>query len=543
MILDKSVSKNFFGRENMLEILCSTVANAKDGRAGSVLLSGKPGIGKTKLLTNLYNRLFEQRDVIPFFYTAKRSLVSAEDFANDYLVSFILQALAFMGKDPADLSDIYSLEELKEASREFGARWIADIINEYKDVRKEGIEAKIVYNAVSAPYRSYQVTGVPVVVVIDDLHKIREFCEPKANEINSGFWTLFEGSISSMHVPHIFSGVPHEIEKVFFEETLMADQLEIIDLPALDEESSIKLFRATSEMYGLKVELEPADFVGKFCGNPLYIKNFLQAARHSCGVLSRDVFQQIYDNEITIGKTYRYWIFLLRKYVRPLDLRKPSLGFLNTLCGDNKDDSSSDTLETPLLEPDLLERVTGLLHDSGSIETGFSETRPADDVLGDIIKGLYQKEVMKGAPDKVSELIIGNESDQVKECGASSFIITIPADLKAGLVAIKSLEQIAMDYNVPLKMMQKLQLAMADLFSNVLAGDASAENFKLWVTYTENLFSIEITTPQKDLVLSEQDSSRIGAYLDDLRVGNIEDGTTITLVKEIRDDLTRSSGD
>ena len=543
MILDKSVTKNFFGRENILEILSRTIADAKDGRAGSVLLSGKPGIGKTKLLANLHNRLFEQRDVIPFFYAPKRSLVSTEDFANDYLVSFILQSLTFMGKETADLSDIYSLEELKEAAREFGARWIADIINEYKAVREEGIEAKIVYNAVSAPYRSYQVTGVPVVVVIDDLHNIRAFCEPKANEMNSGFWTLFEGSIRSMNIPHIFSGVPHEIEKVYFDDTLMADQLEIIDLPALDEKSSVKLFNATSEMLGLKVDLEPSDFVGKFGGNPLYIKNFLQAARHSCGVLSEDVFQDIYDNEVTVGKTYRYWVFLLKKYVRPLDLRKPSLSFLNTLCGDNDDDSSSDTLKTPLLEPDLLEHVAGLLHDSGSIETGFSETRPADDVLGDIIKGLYQKEVMKGAPDKVSELIVANKSEPVKECSASSFIITVPADPKAGLVAIKSLEQIAINYNIPFTEMRKLQLAMADLFSNVLAGDASVESFKLWVTYTENSFSIEITTPQKDLVLSEQDSSRIGAYLDDLKVKNVEDGTVLTLVTETKEDADLPEGD
>ncbi|HEW81461.1 MAG TPA: ATP-binding protein, partial [Nitrospirae bacterium] len=176
MILDRSVSKNFFGRENMLEVLYKTVANAKGGGTESVILSGKRGIGKTKLLENLYNLVFERQDVVPFFYTVRRSFVSSEDFANDYLGSFILQALAFMGKDPAVLSGVYSLEELKEAARVFGACWIADIIYEYIDVRKEGREAKIVLNAISAPYRSYQITGNPVVVMIDDLHKIRKFC-------------------------------------------------------------------------------------------------------------------------------------------------------------------------------------------------------------------------------------------------------------------------------------------------------------------------------------------------------------------------------
>jgi len=529
MILDKSVSKNFFGRENLLEVLYMTVSSAKDGGAESVLLSGKRGIGKTKLLANLYNLVSERRDgVLPFFYKVKKSLISQEDFANDYLGSFILQGLAFHGRESV-LSGIYSLEDLREDAKESGAQWVVDIINEYFKVREEGGEAKILYYAVSAPYRSYQITGVPVLVMIDDIHKVRKLCEIKGNEINSSFLAPFEDSIRSLHVPHIFSGLPHEIEKVFFEDNISGDHFEMIDLPGLNRQDSVKLFTSLCEMYGLKVELEPVDFVGTFGGNPFYIKNFLQAARQTGKILSRDVFQRTYYNEITIGKTYKYWTFLLKKHVRQLDLRKPSLGFLYGLCCENEDDPSSGTAELPFLDQKVFERITGHLHDSGSLETGFSETRLIDDVLGDIIKGLYQKEVLHESADKFRESIVGNESIQVKESGTASFAIAVPADPKAGLVVIKSFEQIAKNNNIPLKSMRKLQFAMADLFSNVLAGDASTENFKLRVNCTENSFSVEITTPQKDLVLTEQDSSRIGAYLDDLKIENIEDCTIITL--------------
>lgn len=536
MILDKSVSKNFFGRKNLLEVLFRTVADAKDGKAGSIFLSGKRGVGKTKLLANLYNLIFKRQDSVPFLYTVKRSFVSAEDFANDYLGSFIQQGLAFQGKDPAVLSGIYSLEELRDGAKEFGAQWAVDIIDDYMKVRAEGGEAKIVLNAVSAPYRSYQITGVPVVVMIDDLHKIRRFCELKGNDITLGFCMPFESSIRSLHVPHIFSGVSHEIEKIYFEETLMADQIEMIDLPCLDKENSLKLFRATCEMYGLKVEIEPADFVGTFGGNPFYIKNFLQAVRHAGGVLSKDVFRQTYYNEITRGKTYKYWTFLLKGYVRRLDLRKPSLKFLYGLCGDNRDDSLQ-------LEQNIFERISEILHDSGSVETGFSETMPADEILKDIIKVLYRREVQDESPDMVRKSILGNEVERIKEIDPASFIITIPATPKAGLVAIKLFEQIARNYNIPLKAMGKLQLAMADLFSNVLAEDTSAENFKLQVKCIDNSFLVEISISQKDLVLTEQDSTRIRAYLDDLKIENIEDGTMITLVKKIREDIIPPSGD
>lgn len=536
MILDRSVSNNFFGREKMLEVLYRTVISAKDGGAESILLSGKRGIGKTRLLANLYNLVFERQDVVPFFYAVRRSFVSAEDFANDYIGSFILQSLAFHGKDPAVLSGLYSLEELRAGSKEIGLQWAVDIIDDYLKVREEGGETKTVFNAVSAPYRSYRITDIPVVVMIDDLHKISRFCELEGSDITPGLWMPFEGAIRSLHVPHIFSGVPHEIEKVYFEDALMADQFEMIDLPGLDAENSLKLFRATCEMYGLKVELKPADFVGTFGGNPLYIKNFLQAARHTSGILSKDVFQRTYYNEITRGKTYKYWTFLLKRYMRRLDLRKPSLKFLYGLCSDNNDDS-------PQLEQNMFEQISEILHDSGSIETGFSETMPADEVVRDIIRGLYQKEIEKKSISSVRESIVGTEGGEAQESDMASFIITIPADLKAGLVAIKSFEQIARNYNIPLKVMEKLQLAMADLFSNVLAGDDSTINFKLQVKCIENSFSVEIFTSQKDLVLTEQDSTRIGDYLDDLKIENMEDGTMITLVKEIREDFILPEGD
>ena len=530
MILDKSVSKNFFGRENLLEVLYMTVSSAKDGGAESVLLSGKRGIGKTKILANLYNLVLErQNGVLPFFYKVSKSLVSAEDFTNDYLGSFIRQGLAFQGKDLSLLSGIYSLEDMREDVKEFGVQWAVDILDDYIKVREEGREAKLLQYAVSAPYRSYQITGVPVLVMIDDMQKVRKFCELKGKNINSSFLTPFENSIRSLHVPHIFSGLPHEIERVFFEDNFSNDHLEMIELPGLSRKYSVELFNSLCEMYGLKVELEPADFVGTFGGNPFYIKSFVQAARQTGNVLSRNVFQQTYYNEITTGKTYKYWTFLLKKYVRQLDLRKPTLGFLCGLCSENEDAPSSDAVELPFLEQNVFERITGHLHDSGSLEAGFSETRLIDGVLGDIIKGLYQKEVLHESPDKFRESIVGNENIQVKESGTSFFSITVPADPKAGLVVIKSFEQIARSNNIPLKSIQKLQMALADLFSNVLVGDAFAEDFKLLVKCAENSFSVEITTPQKDLVLSEQDSSRIRAYLDDLKVENIEEGTIITL--------------
>lgn len=535
MIIDSSVSKNFFGREVLLEALYGTCSNAKNGAAESVLLSGKRGIGKTKFLMNFYNLVFQRHDgVVPFFYTARKYFASAEGFANDYIGSFVLQGLAFQGNEPAVLSNIYSLEELREGAKEFGAQWAVDIIEGYLKVREEGVDTRTVFNALSAPYRSFGITGLPVIVIIDDISRIRKFCEPKGNDIASDFWMPFADSIRSMRVPHIFSGVPHGIEKVYFEETLMADHFEMMDLPGLDEADSLRLFRAVCDMYGMKIEIEPADFAGKFGGNPLYIKNFLQAARNEGDILSKEVFERTYYNEITRGMTYRYWTFFLKNHIHRPDLRKHSLKYLYSLsCGDPE--RSTD------IEPDMTELISGLLHDCGSLETGFSETVPADNVLKDIITELYRKEIGEPAPSGPDGSYAESEEAAVAEgCGAP-YVITIPADPKAGLVAIKSLEEIAKNYNIPLEDIGKMQLAMADLFSNVLTGDAFTDSCTLGVKTGDNLFLVDITTSQKDFVISEQDSARIMAYVDDLRVDGTGEGAVITLGKAIKADAAPPS--
>jgi hypothetical protein len=370
---------------------------------------------------------------------------------------------------------------------------------------------------------------MPVVVMIDDFQKIRRFSELNTDESNVNFWTPFKDSIRSHHVPHIFSGVPQVIEKILFGEALLGDSLEMIDLPGLEREDSVKLFKALCEVSGLKVEIEPAAFVDRFSGNPSYIKNFVQAARHAGGgVLSKEIFQRAYQNEVTVGRTYKYWTFILKTYVRQLGLRKPSLKFLYSFCSDGKDE---------LPEEDMLESILELLHDSGCIETGFSETVLADEVLKDIIKSLYLREIENEHPDRVRELLPEKKRGEVKESGPASFTMAIPVDRKAGLVAIKTLEQVARSHNVPLKSIEKLQLAMADLFSNFLVLESIGDSFILRINCGEGSFSVEIKTPQEDLSLSEKDTKRISAYVDDLKIENAEDGALITLTRGISEDI------
>ena len=102
--------------------------------------------------------------------------------------------------------------------------------------------------AVSAPGRSHQNTGIPVVVMIDDFHKIRAFCKNNADEINNDFWVFYENVIQSMYTPHIFTGLEAELNEMFFEETSFGDLLEVIKLSGIDTGNSLKLFSSLCDV-------------------------------------------------------------------------------------------------------------------------------------------------------------------------------------------------------------------------------------------------------------------------------------------------------
>ncbi|MBI5098738.1 MAG: ATP-binding protein [Nitrospirae bacterium] len=537
--------KYFFDRENELEILKNIHLEAKSGNATGIFLSGRNGIGKTELLRQIYYHLFtNQNDAIPFFYTIKTSFTSIENFSKDYFCTFVIQSLAFLKKDISMIDAcIYSLEDVAHLTRESGIQWVTDIMNNFLQVKKDVDPLNLFLFAISAPYRSYLLTGTPVIAIIDDFHKMRKFCEINSADNNTNFWMLFENSVKSPYTPHIFSGYQAELNKMFFDDTSFGEYLELFNLTGLKREDSVRLFTTSCETFGLNSRVELSDCIDLFNGNPFYIKNYIHAARQASRILSEDNFWLIYLSEITKGKTFMYWTSILKTYIPHFDLRKPSLIFLYQLYRNNSGTVLSNLPDKLAVRPEELEHIVSLLHTSGTVETGFSELEPVDDnILIDVIKGLYLREIEKEPWNKIKDAIIGEKRQITKLDRTPSFNITIPATTKAELVAVRTIEHVAGNFNIAPEIIGRLQVALTDLFANaVKTVETSSENYHLSFKLKENIFSAEISIPQEDFVLSDSDDRRIRAYIDDIKIEKIMSGTKITLFKDISKDLVSAS--
>lgn len=544
MPLKEFTSKHFWGRDSEINILANIASQAGSGDGGSILLLGKRGIGKTELLRHLYNKLYNSRNnTVPFFYTIKTAFASVESFSMDYISSFILQYLAFIRQDPSLINTgIYSLEDLRAVAAKSEASWVSDIIDSYSQVRADGDLLKLFSYVISLPYYSYRHTGMPVVVIIDDFHKIRKLSELSDRGYDKDLWMLFENPIKFRFSPHIIAGYKAELHKMFFEETSFGEHLEIINLEGLNRQDSSGLFRALCEKYTLNCEADVKEFLDLFGGNPFYIKSFVQAARQAAGSFSQEDFRDIYISEITKGKIYTYWTSILKSYIQRFELRKPSLKLLFNLCENGTDDVSSLPEALSIKQEDV-DCILGLLHTAGIVETGFSALELIDDlILIDLIKGLYHKEIVREPWDRIKDALSGDERQPVTLYRTPAFDLVIPAAPRAELVAVKSLEQVARYYNMPPDTTGQLQVAMIDLFSAVLAKNGSSgENYQLKFILRDNLFSIEILTSQEDLTFTDSVMRHIRLYIDDIRVEEVKHGSKITLIKELKKDIASAS--
>jgi len=538
MPLSLYTEKNFVGRDNELDALKRVAHDALSGNATSIFLSGKWGTGKTELLMHLYNHLFRtQKETIPFFYRIKTEVSSLAGFAEDYLTAFLLQSVAFVKKEPSLLyTGIYSLKDLNKMALETGMQWAVDIIESFQQIREGGDSLRSYELAVSAPFRCFLKSEKPFIILIDDFHRLKNLVS--AAEAKRP-WTLFENSLQSRYTPHVISGFQMNIQEMLFEESGIGEHLEVLDLDGLDKESARQLFSALSIRFGISVEPSVINFIDIFRGNPFHIKSFAQAARQKGRTFSRKDLLSVYAKEIMNGKTRSYWTSLLKTHVPEFPMRRPALKVIYRFCenGEVEIDNLAGELS---LDREELDGILNLLHASGVIETGFSMLECADDrVMVDTIRALYMKEVMKDSPESIQEAVMGRTVHIVEESGPL-FVLSIPDDPKAELVAAKSLEQIAGHYNISAEITGQLQLALVELFAGVLTSDKSGNgSYTMKFRLTDNTFSMEVTVPEQEVSLSEAERKRLSAYVDDIKIEETRDGFIVTLQKEIiRDALS-----
>ena len=271
-------------------------ANGESAVKGLILLSA-PAAGATEILRQNYDRIFNERKTLPFYFAFDRNDQTVKKCAVRFLRTFLLQAVAFR-RDEANLlnfaPDICEIDDLAEPA---DARWIHQLTAACRAESELNDERGFVRQCLSAPLRA-AANDVPVTVLLDDLQNAPAGLVDELKEI-----------YTHSSVPFVFAGLRRFVLKQMRGGETKLNDFEILRFDALTNNEAEFLTGKLAKKYEVKINGQTRDLIICQLGsNPLFIEAILAAARKRREHLEDfQTVEKVYTDELFGGQIGGYY--------------------------------------------------------------------------------------------------------------------------------------------------------------------------------------------------------------------------------------------
>ena len=480
---------SFIGRDRALADLA--LLAVQPGRPRSQLISGPHGVGKTELLRQLYTLLFWKQDTVtPFLYTVPPAFA---DLAHDYLVRFLCQWFGFDRRDQSLIpSDGMGLDELASLAAASGAEWATDLIGRFRSAASRPAEQ--VRTAFHAPQRAARAQGRPVLVMIDDLPLlVRQQLDGSPGPQPAAFVAEL---LENRRSPHLLAGTADEL-----------DALPLPDLPRFEVaplvlDDADLLVRTVLKERGIVSDPVPRELLRRLGGIPRYLRSLAEAVEANPPV-PENSFWNAYRREVGSGMIARSWQARLRNAVADPAERKQVLQMLHALGrGDDRQAAGRTARSLQTAYPGVSSGSLSALCREGALSCGFSAIRPSDDqVLGDVITVLYEREVVGRAPEEATLPPLRGETAGPAAPAAFTVSLLLPHERNAELIAAQCLEQIGRNRDIPDDVVGQLQIALIEACVNAIEHGTGRDPVPVSITVNEGSIVVAVSSPGQDFTL------------------------------------------
>ena len=474
--------QDFFGRAEVLAGLSRRVLQADKAVAKSAVLSGPLGIGKTELLKQLFGSLFWRQDrVAPFYYAINPAMLSAAVFSKNYLTQFICQRLAFEKKEQSLLHlEGLSIESVSALVEEREAAWARDLLDRYIQNADDPFDALRI--ALSAPHQSALATGMPVAVLIDEFHRLKNLHIDGLPDPR--LVSMFEIPMSLTKTSHVLTGNATEIH-----EMPVTSGLERIQLQPLEPEdassSALSLLR-TYESEGKVPQL----LLRHLGGNPFYLTCVVRTACEKKKPEEID-FWKAYVREILEGALALSWSLVLKDFFPDVGVRRTALAIAYKIYHTSEPLSCQRIAKSFALTDGQAETIAHSLYLAGIARGEFGVFRAVEDgVLRDVIDSVYMKEILGKSTHDLEQEFLGKSLPQ-KE-GVLQFDMTLPMIKDAELVAAQCLEQIGKNLHISQDALGQLQIAVIEACINAIE-HSKGEERKIYLSFIADRDRVEVS--------------------------------------------------
>jgi anti-sigma regulatory factor (Ser/Thr protein kinase) len=532
----------FFGRNAELADLCRRALQADRGLAQNAVLAGSPGIGKTEILKQLFAYLFwRQERIAPFYYTVNPALLNAVAFSKSYLTQYLCQRLAFEKKEQSLLHlDGISLDGISAIAEEREALWAREILDSYTQSAGDPLDALRI--ALSAPRQSALTTGIPVAVLIDEFHRLKELSV--SGTPDSRLASLFEAPMSFRKTFHVIAGNTPEIQ-----EMPVSGGLEQIPVQPLGSEAASSQILSLLRAHDAEGAVPPL-LLRHLGGNPFYLGRVVTMACMKKNPEDSD-FWNAYIREIMEGNLSLFWSAILKSFFPDLGLRRSALAITYKICHTAEPLSCQRIAKSFALSDGQARDTVYSLYLAGFIRGEFGIFRPVEDrVLRDVIDCLYMREVLAKSPHELEQGF--REKLLPQKETAVRFEITLPMAKEAELVAAQCLDQIGKNLQLDQDTVGQLQIALIEACINAMEHSKGTER-KVHVSVAADGDQVEVAVESsgQEFIVQEtgepfgdRDTSKhvgrgwgikvMKRFTDKVRFEKTARGTKIVLVKKLK---------
>ncbi|HEY8188744.1 MAG TPA: ATP-binding protein [Pyrinomonadaceae bacterium] len=312
-ILGRVKRDEFVGRTTELQRLVSHATQAahlentayQDADRGLLVLLA-PLAGVSELLRQVYDELFNKREVVPIFFKLPETETTAVSASIEFLTTFLIQYIGFRRDEPTLCRLSLTLNELVKLAPSADLPWIEELIEGYNSQRFCQNDRELVRFCLNAPNRVPAGHGLPFIMI--DAVRLTNYADsavPLATEIVR--------ALTCSNLPFALAGLRREILNAVTRAGGKVELLEMMRLDRLDEDDARNLVTSAARRQHVAINDETRDLlVQQLEGSPFFMSAMLQAAHEKNLPLdSYLACERVYVDELMGGRLNRHFTCVL----------------------------------------------------------------------------------------------------------------------------------------------------------------------------------------------------------------------------------------
>jgi serine/threonine-protein kinase RsbW len=413
-ILSRLPDEEFVDREVEVAKVCALAQTGRDGHprgsARNALLLGAPRVGKSEIMRKCFDRLFNKgSEVIPIYYSLRRSCLDPDRFARDYFAHFLAQFVAFKRNDPELISisdEPLSVIAHKAPPEDYP--WARSMVDSFTMASRSEDPSRLVRFALSGPAATCAQASLIPLLLIDNWHVVA------GSDLHPEFLRVLgeNGGSGQTSAAYVLSSLRRAVTELIPADEELFDRLAMIPVEQMSEEHLETLARRRAELLGVEISDSTIELMSRQLNcDVFYTRAILDAAASRGSSLKTFIeFERLYTAEVLNGRIGAYLNAVLRDVAPEPRAGRAVLEALALVVSAGSRVPIEAVTERIAEHTSDVQALLARMHSRELLEISYGFVNASGDpVLSDYVRARYRREIAGAPRPAAGEELLGEK--------------------------------------------------------------------------------------------------------------------------------------